>query len=42
MIIGPAFNFMFVNLDYKIGPFPLDKLTAPGVRFSNLIIRKSR
>ena len=32
MIIGPAFNFLLLNLNYDIGPFHLDKLSAPGVK----------
>ena len=31
MVIGPAFNFILLNLDFDIGPFHLDKLSAPGV-----------
>ncbi|CAF0984287.1 unnamed protein product [Brachionus calyciflorus] len=31
MIIGPAFNFLLLNLNFKIGPFVLDKLSAPGL-----------
>lgn len=32
MIIGPSFNFIVYYLDVKIGPFLLDKLSAPGVK----------
>lgn len=38
MIIGPAFNFIMLNLDYKIGPFLLDKLSAPGVNLNLLLL----
>ena len=31
MIIGPAFNFLLLNINFDIGPFHLDKLSAPGV-----------
>jgi MFS family permease len=31
MVIGPALNLIFLNLDFKIGPFSVDSLTAPGV-----------
>ena len=36
--MGPAFNLITVSFDYKIGPFKLDSLSAPGVsiRFFNL------
>lgn len=38
LIMGPAFNLITVSFDYKIGPFKLDSLSAPGVsiRFFNL------
>lgn len=36
MIIGPSFNFIVYYLDIQIGPFQLDKLSAPGVsNYSN-------
>ena len=33
MIIGPALNFGLLNLNFNIGPFVLDKLSAPGVKY---------
>ena len=32
LIVGPALNLFLRNLDYKVGPFVLDKYTSPGVR----------
>lgn len=34
LLIGPAFNFLFLSLDYDIGPFHLDKYSAPGLFMS--------
>jgi hypothetical protein len=31
MVIGPAFNFLLLNMDYELGPFHLDKLSGPGL-----------
>jgi hypothetical protein len=31
MVIGPAFNFLLLNMNYKMGPFYLDKLSGPGL-----------
>ena len=31
LIIGPAMNLFLRHLDYKFGPFVLDKYTSPGV-----------
>lgn len=31
LLVGPALSFLFLSLDYKIGPFHLDKYSAPGV-----------
>ena len=31
MIIGPAFNFLFLNINVKLGPFLFDNLSAPGL-----------
>ena len=36
MIIGPAMNFLLLNLNVKLGPFVLDKLTGPGVKIKKL------
>ena len=32
LIIGPGLNLFLRKLDYKLGPFILNKHTAPGVR----------
>lgn len=32
MIIGPAFNFLLLNINIRMDPFKLDNLSAPGVR----------
>lgn len=31
LIIGPAFNLLVLGLDYQLGPFLLDNLSAPGL-----------
>ena len=31
LIIGPAMNLFLRHLDYKFGPFVLNKYTSPGV-----------
>ena len=33
---GPGFNLFMVNLDYRIGPFKVDKYTSPGVSQNEL------
>jgi MFS transporter, ceroid-lipofuscinosis neuronal protein 7 len=30
MIIGPAFNFALLKIDFKIGPYELNNLSGPG------------
>ena len=38
LIVGPALNLFLQHLDYKVGPFVLDKYTSPGVRqYSTLV-----
>jgi MFS transporter, ceroid-lipofuscinosis neuronal protein 7 len=36
MIIGPAFNFLLLNLDFQLGPFYLNRLSAPGLMSSSV------
>ena len=31
VVIGPAFNLLFVNLNFYIFGFPVNEFTAPGV-----------
>lgn len=39
LIIGPAANFLVLNLDVKLGPFKLNNMTAPGVNFKLILIK---
>ena len=32
LIVGPGLNLFLRRLDYKLGPFVLDKHTSPGVQ----------
>lgn len=36
LIIGPSFNLIALKFDYKIGPYVLDNLSAPGVSNRNI------
>ena len=38
LIIGPALNLFLRQLDYKVGPFVLNKHTAPGVRLDQIFL----